>query len=233
MCELLAVAAEGDFLLSPVLDWARRLETMGFAGYGWGVAWVSGQGLDYYKHPGSLADDTAGAQHLANTRVRRALIHLRRPTDPTTVTIADTQPFVDEARTFAFCHNGNFKLHQSYRSELRDKLSGRADTEVGFQLLRQSLAEGNSPADSLVGILTKLQGYANCGYLQRDGELFIYHANPGNPCWSATLQDGLRVLLTGLHWPSRTGIDLVFPGLGAAERISPGVTKFARALAEA
>lgn len=52
MSELLAAAGDQSFELGKLLHWARRLEILGFAGYGWGVAWVGEDGLDFYKHPG-------------------------------------------------------------------------------------------------------------------------------------------------------------------------------------
>jgi predicted glutamine amidotransferase len=230
MCELMTVAGDRSFALGPILDWARRLETLGFAGYGWGVAWVTAAGLDHYKRPSSLAEDVEGAQNLAKTQVLRALIHLRRPTDPTTISDADTQPFVDEARSFAFAHNGFFKRHNAFRGEFADELQGRGDTEVAFRMLARKLREGTPASEALVGIHEQLTGTANCGYLGAAGELLVYHANSSNPCWTLT-HEGLRVMVTGLHWRDRSGLDVLFPGSGAATRIQRGVTELATAVA--
>jgi predicted glutamine amidotransferase len=232
MCELLAVAAARPFALGPVLDWARRIEVMGFAGYGWGLAWTAADGISMYKNPGPLAGDQPGAERLAATEVTRALIHLRRPSDPTTVTMADTQPFVDEARSFAFCHNGFFKLAESFRETLPGQLKGRADSEVGFRLVEKLIRAGKSPSESLIQMHHQLTGTANCGYLGRDGQLLVYHANPVNPGWTFT-REGMEVLVTGLHWPGRSGLDLLFPDLDAATRINEGVTVVADRIAAA
>lgn len=230
MCELMTVTGDRSFTLGPILNWAQRLETLGFAGYGWGVAWVTAAGLEYYKRPGSLAEDIEARQHLAETKARRALIHLRRPTDPSTISIADTQPFVDDARSFAFAHNGFFKLHHAFRGEFADELHGRGDTEVAFRMLARSLRGGAPASESLVEIHKQLTGSANCGYLGAAGELLVYHSNPSNPCWTLTCED-LRVMVTGLHWRDRSGLDVLFPGLGAATRLERGVTELAEPLA--
>lgn len=230
MCELMTVTGDRSFRLGPVLNWARRLETLGFAGYGWGVAWVTAAGLDYYKRPGSLAEDIEAGQNLAETKVLRALIHLRRPTDPTTISSADTQPFVDDTRSFAFAHNGFFKLHQAFRGEFSDELQGRGDTEVAFRMLARRLREGQPASESLVEIHKQLAGSANCGYLGAAGELLVYHSNSSNPCWTLTCE-GLHVMVTGLHWRDRSGLDVLFPGLEAATRIERGVTELAKPVA--
>ena len=230
MCELMTVTGDRSFALGPILNWAQRLETLGFAGYGWGVAWVTAAGLDYYKRPTSLAEDIEAKQSLAETKVLRALIHLRRPTDPTTISSADTQPFVDDARSFAFAHNGFFNLHQAFRGEFSGELQGRGDTEVAFRMLAKSLRGGAPASESLVGIHEQLTGSANCGYLGAAGELLVYHSNTSNPCWTLTCE-GLRVMVTGLHWPDRSGLDVLFPGLGAATRIERGVTELAKPVA--
>src|SRR5712692_1196822 len=226
MCELLAVAGERAFTLGHVLDWARRVEVMGFAGYGWGVAWTAADGIFSYKHPGPLAADQTSAQRLARTSLTRALIHLRRPSDPSTVSLADTQPFVDEARSFAFCHNGFFSLAQSFRESLSGQLAGQADSEVGFRMVEKSIRAGKSPSESLVKMHQELTGTANCGYLGGDGELLVYHSNPRNPAWTF-MRDGMQVLVTGLHWPDRSGLDQLFPDVDAATRVGEGVTVIA------
>jgi predicted glutamine amidotransferase len=217
MCELLAAAGDQSFELGKLLDWARRLEILGYAGYGWGVAWVGEDGLDSYKHPGPLAEDLLAVDRLAANQVRAAVIHLRRPTDPTTVTDADTQPFVDEAHTFAFCHNGFFKLHDLYRPQFAGRLRGRADTEVAFRMLENEITEGRPPNQAILLVHERLTGNANCAYLQQNGELLVYAANTMNAVWSLR-RDDLDVAVTGSHWRDDSGLRTLFPGC-RAERL--------------
>ncbi|HXN02557.1 MAG TPA: class II glutamine amidotransferase [Candidatus Dormibacteraeota bacterium] len=211
MCELLAAVGDQSFELGKLLDWARRLEIRGFAGYGWGTAWVGEDGLDSYKHPGPLAEDGLAVDRLAAKKVRAAVIHLRRPTDPKTVTDADTQPFVDEAHTFAFCHNGFFKLHDAYRPQFAGRLHGSADTEVAFRMLEKEIAEGVPPTQALLRVHDRLTGNANCTYLQQSGELLVYAANAMNAVWRLR-KDDLYVAVTGSHWRDDSGVATLFPG---------------------
>src|SRR5437764_3463807 len=85
VCELLAVAWERPEPFSRILPWARGLERVGIAGYGWGVAWLDDRMgaapvVRGYRHPVSLDEDPGGVAALAGVRSTRFLVHLRRPT---------------------------------------------------------------------------------------------------------------------------------------------------------
>src|SRR5919202_62340 len=152
-CEILAVASQTQLELGAVLAWAAELERFGISGFGWGVAWVDGDGdLHCYRKPTSLATDVQGMLELREAGCVAALVHLRRPSRLSTVEMADTQPFVDEARRFAFVHNGRFAWDDRYRPRFHPELLGRADSEVGFRLFASLLDEGQRPVPALAAV---------------------------------------------------------------------------------
>jgi predicted glutamine amidotransferase len=198
MCEILAVAWEEPQPLEKALLWAREVERLGIARFGWGAAWVSEDGrLRGYRRPTSLADDPEGSDRVASQSSRRVLIHLRRPSFLSTVQLASTQPFVEPRGRYAFAHNGFFKRHIDYRPRYQDLLEGNADSEVGFQLF-DSLLESRSPEAALQAVHEELRGTANLAYLSGEGDLHVYGGNRGNPFWKFRFE-GATVACTGLH----------------------------------
>jgi predicted glutamine amidotransferase len=198
MCEIFAVAWEEPQPLEKALLWAREVERLGIARFGWGVAWISGDGrLRGYRKPTSLADDPEGSRRIAEEFSSRALIHLRRPSVLSTVQLADTQPFLHERGKYAFAHNGYLKRHKDYRPRYEDVLEGKADSEVGFRLF-DSLLESQPPAAALRAVHEELAGTANLGYLSADGELNVYGGHRENPLWKFRYE-GATVACTGLH----------------------------------
>src|SRR5437667_2641382 len=105
MCEQFVASAEEPFQLADLWSFAERLEKYGIAGFGWGVAWLDSAGqLHTHRELAAFRDDPRRAD-LGLTETRAALVHLRRPSKLSTVTVADTQPFDDPAGRFAFSHN--------------------------------------------------------------------------------------------------------------------------------
>jgi hypothetical protein len=209
MCEILAVASTHPMWLGDVLAWGKKVEHFGIAGFGWGVAWLSPEGqLRVYRRPTSLAEDAEGRSRLAGESGSRILLHLRRPNRLSTIHLADTQPFADDSRQFAFVHNGKFKRDASWRERFRAVLNGRADSEVGFHLYASLLAEG-TPREALIRVHKLLGGTANLGYLSREGELILYGGNRGNAFYGFQLGD-LCVACTALHSDDASIFDLVF-----------------------
>jgi predicted glutamine amidotransferase len=197
MCEILAVAWEEPQPLERALSWARDVERLGIARFGWGVAWISKDGaLRAYRKPTSLAEDSEGSR-LGMESTPRALIHLRRPSLLSTVQLADTQPFLDRRERYAFAHNGFLKRHRDYRARYQDVLEGKADSEVGFWHF-DSLLENQPPARALPAVHEELGGTANLGYLSADGELDVYGGNRENRMWRFQYK-GASVACTGLH----------------------------------
>ena len=115
----------------------RSLERYGLAGYGWGAAWLGGGGkLGSYRDVRAFRDDP-GRETVGATETTSALVHLRRPSRLSTLTLSDTQPFDDPAGRFAFSHNGDLRDYKELRATYRaaGRIHGRADTEVGARWL--------------------------------------------------------------------------------------------------
>jgi hypothetical protein len=230
MCEVLAVSWDRPEPLRRILPWALRLERVGIAGHGWGVAWLDRESgaVRGYRRPTSLADDLEGAEAIAGVRSTRFLLHLRRPTRLSTVQLADTQPFVGAAvegrpGTFAFCHNGFLERHEELRPRYAGRLRGRADSEVGLCLLVDLLAECRSPKEALPEIHRRLGGSANFGYLGRDGELLVYGGHPANAFRRFGLE-GADVAATEAHSPDDALFDVVFEQAVDRRTVTEGVS---------
>ena len=219
MCELLAVAWERPEPFGRILPWARGLERVGIGGYGWGVAWLehetgSAPAVRGYRHPTSLDEDPVGAAALSEVESTRFLVHLRRPNKLSTVQLADSQPFVDAAEEggpgkFAFCHNGLLERHEEIRLQYEHRLKGRADSEVGFVVLSDLLADGAPAEKALPEVHRRFGGKANFGFLSRDGALLVYGGNPSNAFWRFGL-DGAEVAATQVHSDDLSLFDLLF-----------------------
>ena len=229
MCEILAVAAPEDIAFDTVLPWARDLEHLGVAGFGWGVAWLVEDGVRRYRNAGSLRNDRDGARSAGPVVSSRFLVHLRRPNRLSTVQLADSQPFLDAPTEegvgqFAFCHNGFLQRHAELRPRYRARLRGRADSEVGFELLRERLAAGSDAAMSLAEVHERLGGTANLGYLGEEGKLLVYGGNPANRLWQFE-SDGLTVAATALHSDDDSLFDLLFTDATNRRGIGPVVVR--------
>lgn len=214
MCELLAVAAREPIAIEPILAWARDLERLGIAGFGWGVAWRSADGVRRYRSERSLGDDAAGRDALGGVTSDRFLVHLRRPSRLSTIELADSQPFLDVERedgagTVAFAHNGYLERHDELRPRYASRLRGRADSEVGFELFRERLATGEDARSALAGVHERLGGQANLASLAADGTLLVYAGHDGNRPWRFELA-GATVAATPLHSDDDSLFDLVF-----------------------
>ncbi len=210
MCELVLAAWPQPVSITEIWPWARAMERYGLGGFGWGVAWRDGQVVRSYRRPTTLAQDESGVRSLAQVRSTCFLVHLRRPSQLTTTSLADTQPFLAESGGFAFAHNGRLDLAEGQRGRFLGRLAGRADSEVGFRLLEELLAQG-SPEWALPEVHRRLEGTANFGYLPATGAALAYHGAPANQMWSFAL-DGARVVTTGLHSADDAIFQLCFPG---------------------
>ena len=103
-----------------------------------------GRGVARRRRRGSARTATCGhsatipgARRSARPRRPSALVHLRRPSRLSTLTLPDTQPFDDPAGRFAFSHNGDLRDYKGLRATYRaaGRIHGRADTEVGARWL--------------------------------------------------------------------------------------------------
>jgi Glutamine amidotransferases class-II len=209
VCEILAAAWPEPRPLSVLLPYVRKMERLGLAGFGWGVAWLAGQSVVGYRRPTTLASDRSGRDELASVASTRFLIHLRRPSRLSTTRLADTQPFVESNGAFAFCHNGSFRSHERYRDRFAGRLRGQADSEVGFRLFEELLPGLGDPARGLREVARRLGGNANLGYLGADGRLLVRSGHRGNLVWRFRVEEG-QMAATELHSRDDSLFDLVF-----------------------
>ncbi|HVB14572.1 MAG TPA: class II glutamine amidotransferase [Candidatus Dormibacteraeota bacterium] len=220
MCEVLVAVWPEPQPFARVLPWGLALERVGVAGFGWGLAWREGGRLRRYRDPGRLSDDEAGKTGLQEIRSTHFLLHLRRPSQLTTVALADTQPFLADDGSFAFAHNGRLAGALQMRQRFPGKLEGQADSEVGFRLFEALISEGREPAEALGAVHQQLGGTANLGYLPARGAPLFYGGNPENDVWSFRLE-GAEVTSTSLHSADQALFSLLFPTASHRVRLAP------------
>jgi predicted glutamine amidotransferase len=186
------------------------MEYYGMASFGWGVAWLERERVRCYRYPGRLSEDPIAREQLASVSSTHYLVHFRRPTRLGTVHLADTQPFLAEDESFAFCHNGYFTNEAQFRQRYRSRLRGHADSEVGFRMFEDLRAQGLLVEQAIARTHDELQGNANIGYLGANGELVVFNAYPKNQLHRFQL-DEAEVVATELHSPDDSLFRLIFP----------------------
>lgn len=230
MCEILAAAFDTPHPFADLVESTAALETYGLGSFGWGVAWLGDNGeIELRRDTGRFVDQGAADGELTRQVSRRFLVHLRRPSRLSTIQLADTQPFVDDNRRFAFCHNGFLEGAESQRGRFAGRLAGNADSEIGWVWFQDRLAAGEAPKAALTQVDTVFGGSVNLGYLDAGGELAVYTRSPTNAMWRFRVADG-DFASTALHSDDESVFDLAFPSATDRERIEPGTT---RILAEA
>src|SRR3954454_13808001 len=151
MCEHFIARAAEPFALDELWPFAARLERFGIAGFGWGASWLADDGrIHAYRDLRSFREDP-GQSTVGTVETTAVLVHLRRPSKLSTLTLPDTQPFLDPAGRFAFSHNGDLRDYKRWRTGYREagRIHGRADTEVGQRWLEDEWDGGRNPADLL------------------------------------------------------------------------------------
>ena len=210
MCEILVVKSATPSAFSTLVESARAMEYYGSANFGWGVAWLEGGRVERYRSIHRLSDEEDAAERLGPIESTHFLVHFRRPSKLSTIQMADTQPFVDDAHSLAFTHNGRFVEEGEYRPTYSDRLSGAADSEIGFVMFQDLVAAGATMGDALKTVHSKLGGRANLVSLGCDGEVALHSDYEGNRLW--TFWDGDAVVAaTELHSPDGSLFDLIFP----------------------
>ena len=153
MCEHFIARSAAPFRLDELWPFTEKLERYGIAGFGWGAAWLDAAGgLGVYRDLRAFRDDPA-RETVGATETTSALIHLRRPSRLSTLTLPDTQPFDDPAGRFAFSHNGDLRDYKGLRATYRaaGRIHGRADTEVGARWLEDEWRPDASPGAAAGG----------------------------------------------------------------------------------
>jgi predicted glutamine amidotransferase len=230
MCEIVAVHWRSRRPFGELLPWAEKVEHYGLGSFGWGVAWLDGGRVGCHRFPGRMSEDPYVEAGLLEVRSTHFLVHFRRPNKLSTVQLADTQPFRDAAHQFVFCHNGSFAREPEFRPRYVSRLHGKADSEVGFRVLEDLLAEGRAPADAVSELHKLLGGRANIGYLSGGGDLLVFNAYPQNRMWRFRSGEA-EVAATELHSSDDSLFDLVFPEatdrrqVAGVEAVTVGVSR--------
>jgi predicted glutamine amidotransferase len=209
MCEIMAVHWPSPRPFSDLLPWAEKIEYYGLGSFGWGVGWLDGGRVGCHRFPGRLREDPDLQAGLLEVRSTHFLVHFRRPNKLSTVQLADTQPFRDDAERFVFCHNGSFTREPEFRPWYEARLQGKADSEVGFRVLEDLLTKGRAPGLAVSELHALLGGRANIGFLAASGELIVFNAYPQNRMWRFRTGDA-EMATTELHSSDDSVFTLVF-----------------------
>ena len=213
MCEHYVARAVEPFRLDELWPFTEKLERYGIAGFGWGAAWLGADGrLATYRDIRAFRDDPARDAVGAN-ETTAALVHVRRPSRLSTLSLPDTQPFDDPAGRYAFSHSGDLRDYKALRATFRaqGRIHGRADTEVGARWLEDAW-NLDEPASNLLGALhDRFGGQANFAVLAADGTGHHYAGNGENPVFSFRL-GRIGLASTGIYSLDRSLFRFVAPG---------------------
>lgn len=223
MCEHYVARSAEPFRLDELSTFTERLERFGVAGFGWGAAWLDADGgIGSHRDIRAFRDDPEAAT-VGAVETTSALVHLRRPSKLSTFQLADTQPFADPARRFAFSHNGDLHRIRDHRRryQAEGRIAGRADTEVGERWLEDAWDTCPSPAAALRALHATFDGQANLAVLTADGTVVQYAANTENPVFSFRL-GRVGIVSTGLYSIDRSLFQLAAPGATARRLVRPG-----------
>ena len=212
MCEHFIARAAEPFRLDDLWPFTERLERFGLAGFGWGAAWLGGDGkLASYRDIRAFRDDP-GREAVGATETTSALVHLRRPSRLSTLTLPDTQPFDDPAGRFAFSHNGDLRDYKALRATYRaaGRIHGRADTEVGERWLEDAWQPDVPAGRQLAALHERFGGQANLALLTADGTPHHYAGNDENPVFAFRL-GRTGIASTGIYSLDRSLFRFVAP----------------------
>jgi glutamine phosphoribosylpyrophosphate amidotransferase len=225
MCEHFVARASEPFRLDDLWPFTERLERFGITGFGWGAAWSDPDGgLRSYRDVRAFRDDP-GRDAVGANETTSALIHLRRPSRLSTITLPDTQPFDDPAGRFAFSHNGELRDHETLRRRYRaqGRIHGRADTEVGERWLLEAWRP-DEPGSHLLGALhDRFGGLANLALIVADGSVHHYAGNDENPVFSFRL-GRIGIASTGIYSLDRSLFRFVAPAATGRRIVSRRTT---------
>lgn len=213
MCEHYVARAAEPFRLDELWPFTERLERFGIAGFGWGAAWLGGDGrLHSHRDVRAFRDDPEGAATVGAQETTAALVHLRRPSRLSTLSLPDTQPFDDPAGRYSFSHNGDLRDWRSLRTAYRrqGRIHGRADTEVGARWLEDAWAPDQDAGAILAALHDRFGGQANLAVLTADGVPHHYAGNGENPVFTFRL-GRIGLASTGIYSLDRSVFRFVAP----------------------
>jgi glutamine phosphoribosylpyrophosphate amidotransferase len=225
MCEHFIARAAEPFRLDELWQFTERLERFGLAGFGWGAAWLNSDGgLGSYRDIRAFRDDP-GREAVGAAETTSALVHLRRPSRLSTLTLPDTQPFDDPAGRFAFSHNGDLRDYKGLRATYRaaGRIYGRADSEVGERWLEDAWRPDVSPVAQLVALHDRFGGQANLAVLTADGAPYHYAGNDENPVFAFRL-GRIGIASTGIYSLDRSLFRFAAPGATSRRLVRLGST---------
>jgi hypothetical protein len=214
MCEQYVARAAEPFRIDALWPFTERLERFGLAGFGWGAAWLSMDGLICsHRDLRAFRDDADGTARVGAQETTALLVHLRRPSRLSTLQLPDTQPFDDPAGRYSFSHNGDFRDWRSLRTQYRQdgRIHGRADTEVGARWLEDAWAGGDGTAALLPAMHDRFGGRANLALLTAEGTPHHYAGNTENPVFTFRLGP-IGLASTGIYSLDRSLFRFVAPG---------------------
>ena len=225
MCEHFVARADQPFRIDALFPFAEKLERYGIAGFGWGAAWIDRDGsLASHRDVRAFRDDP-GRVAIGAIETSSLLVHLRRPSRLSTLTLADTQPFDDPAGRFAFSHNGDLRDFRARRRtyQAAGRIHGRADTEVGERWLEDAWRPDLAVPDVLGSLHAAFGGQANMAVLARDGRAYHYAGNSENPVFSFRLGE-IELASTGIYSLDRSLFRLVIPAASDRRLVPLGTT---------
>jgi hypothetical protein len=214
MCEQYVARAAEPFRIDELWPFTERLERFGLAGFGWGAAWLSGDGrICSHRDLRAFRDDADGTARVGAQETTALLVHLRRPSRLSTLQLPDTQPFDDPAGRYSFSHNGDFRDWRSLRTRYRQdgRIHGRADTEVGARWLEDAWTGGDGTIAILPAMHERFGGQANLALLTADGTPHHYAGNTENPVFTFRLGP-IGLASTGIYSLDRSLFRFVATG---------------------
>lgn len=226
MCEHFIARSATPFRMDELWSFTERLERFGIAGFGWGAAWVGDDGrLRSHRDVRAFRDDPDGTSRVGAEPTTAALVHLRRPSRLSTLSLPDTQPFDDPAGRFAFSHNGDLRDYRSLRATYRaqGRIHGRADTEVGARWLEDTWQATTAPTRQLAALHERFGGQANLALLTDGGVPYHYAGNAENPVFAFDL-GRIAIASTGIYSLDRSVFRFVAPRATARRLVRLGET---------
>jgi hypothetical protein len=225
MCEHFVARSGRPFRIDELFPFVEKLERFGIAGFGWGATWLAEAGrLASYRDLRAFRDDP-GREAVGRNETTSLLVHLRRPSRLSTLTLPDTQPFDDPAGRFAFSHNGDLRDYRASRRSYQGagRIHGRADSEVGERWLEDAWLPELPVGELLRDLHDRFGGQANLAVVARDGSAYHYAGNEENPVFTFRLGE-VAIASTGIYSLDRSLFRYVVPAATERQLVRLGST---------